>query len=54
MTPCTPLLHESLKQDLTVWQSLPLVGVQDLGEGEFAELRNCCACATTLAVAVTP
>lgn len=33
------------------WRALRLVGVQDLGEGERAELRNC-SCGSTLMVEI--
>jgi hypothetical protein len=33
------------------WERLPLLGYQDMGDGSWAELRNC-KCRTTLALEV--
>ena len=42
--------HEALKRDAERWQSLRFVGVQDAGDGERLELRDCGACKSTLAI----
>lgn len=35
------------------WSALPFVGIQDLGEGERAELRNH-DCGSTIAIELSP
>jgi hypothetical protein len=36
---------------LVEWERLPLLGYQDMGDGSWAELRNC-TCRSTLAIEV--
>lgn len=48
-----PVDHQAAKLDDAAWSSLPLVGIQpsidDAGEPEQLELRNCTRCNSTLA-----
>lgn len=44
---CSAETHAAIVADQARYHDLPLVGVQDLGDGEYCELRNC-ACGSTL------
>ena len=44
---CSLETHQAMKADDRLWLSLKFIGVQDLGDGERLELRNC-SCASTL------
>lgn len=50
---CPQPLHEALKADPVLWAAAPFVGVQHFEDGRL-ELRNCAACASTLAVELPP
>ena len=48
-----PVDHEGAKLDDAIWAAMPYVGIQpsidEAGEPEELELRNCASCHTTLA-----
>jgi hypothetical protein len=55
LLPCCPsALHVALKADPALWAAAPYVGIQDGAGGPDLELRNCPACATTLANELWP
>jgi hypothetical protein len=44
---CPKAVHEAMKADESVWQSLPAIAPQDDGEGGWLAQRNC-PCGATL------
>jgi hypothetical protein len=36
--------------DAAAWRALRFVGIQDAGDGELLELRDCATCSSTLAI----
>lgn len=47
---CSEETHAAMVADQARYHDLPFVGVQDFGDGEYAEVRNC-ACGSTLGAA---
>lgn len=53
VTCCSQSTHDAIKATAAVWESLPLMGEQDDGDGGLIEVRMCDECGERLSIALT-
>lgn len=53
ITCCSQSTHDAIKATAVVWESLPLMGEQDDGDGGLIEVRMCDECGESLSIALT-